>query len=210
MGAIIFDFDGTMVDSFDFVVDFLATEANMPKLTHQQKLKLRGQSMSAIGRSFGHSWPKLLWLFYKGRRQMTDHLQKLQLFDGIAELIVKLHKQNYQLYIVSSNTRRNINMFLRHRELKNSFRDIYGGVGLFGKAPALRRLLRKNNLLKSSTVYIGDELRDVEASHSIGLPVIAVSWGFSRTESLKELKPTSLVSTVAELGHAIDQLKLIQ
>ena len=47
---LLFDFDGTISDSFDYVADFLVSEANLPPFSGEQKQNLRGMSM--VGAKF--------------------------------------------------------------------------------------------------------------------------------------------------------------
>ncbi|HWB38976.1 MAG TPA: HAD-IA family hydrolase [Candidatus Saccharimonadales bacterium] len=206
MAAIIFDFDGTIADSFDYVVDLLATAAGREPLTPDQQAELRGLSMAAIGRQFGHSWPRLFWLFVKGRKRMTSSISHIKPFVGMPELIEKLHAEGHELFIVSTNTVRNVRTFLRQQDLHKYFLEIYGGVGLFSKAPALRKLLREQHIEKDSAIYIGDELRDIEAAQSVGLRVIGVSWGFARTSDLSGRQPFGLADTPAELLKLLEEI----
>jgi phosphoglycolate phosphatase len=203
MATIIFDFDGTIVDSFDFVVTFLAEGANKPPLSDRQKRELRNLSMTAIARRLGYSWWRLPLTFIKGRRKMSGSIKQLQPFDGMPAVIARLHAGGHRLFIVSSNSVQNIHDFLRHHGLQAYFSEITGGVGMFGKAGALRRLLKKHRLKTGQAIYIGDELRDVEAAQSINLPVIAVMWGFAKPEDLTALRPTGQARTPAELSRLI-------
>lgn len=206
MATIIFDFDGTIADSFGYVVDYLAAAAKLPALSHQEQESLRGLSMAAIGRRFGLSWPRLLWLFFSGRRRMGPSMRHLKPFAGMPELIHKLHAEGHELFLVSSNTVRNIRAFLHHHGLHTYFLEIYGGIGLFSKAPALRKLLAENKLERDTAIYIGDESRDIEAAQAIGLRVIAVSWGFSRERDLASHHPVALVHNPAELLSSLEEV----
>ncbi|HVV66617.1 MAG TPA: HAD-IA family hydrolase [Candidatus Saccharimonadales bacterium] len=206
MAAIIFDFDGTVADSFEYIADFLAYEAGLEPLTKKEKEKLRGQSMAAIGRKFGISWIKLIRLFFKGRSRMHIAMSHVEPFEGMPEVIEKLHAEGHELFMLSSNTVRNIHAFLHNHGLYEYFLQIYGGIGLFGKAPSLRRLLRDQQIDMENAVYVGDELRDVQSAKSIGLRVVAVTWGFARPSALKSAKPTALASSPKELLKALEEL----
>lgn len=199
MAAIIFDFDGTIADSFDFVVDFLANEAGREPLTADEKQVLRGRSMAAIGRSLGLSWFRLLRLFFKGRRRMGRAVNRLQPFEGLPVLLEKLHAEGHELFVLTSNTVPNVHKFLHHHKLHTYFLEVYGGIGLFGKASALRKLLREQQLDIKNSLYVGDELRDVQAAQSVGVRMVAVTWGFARPSELEALKPTALAATPTDL-----------
>jgi len=204
MAAIIFDFDGTIADSFDFVVDFLAAEAGREPLTAEEKQALRGRSMASIGRGLGLSWFHLFRLFFKGRRRMGSAVNRLQPFDGLPALLAKLHAEGHELFVLTSNTVPNVHKFLHHHKLHTYFLEVYGGIGLFGKASALRKLLREQQLETKNSVYVGDEVRDVQAAQSIGVRMVAVTWGFARPSDLEALRPTALAGTVDDLMKILE------
>jgi len=206
MAAIIFDLDGTIADSFDYVTDFLLAAAKLPPMAHADKQELRGLSMAAIARGFGIPWWRLPRLFYSGRRHMRHWMHNVQPFPGMPEVIAKAHAEGHELFVVSSNSVKNVRKFLHERQLQSYFLEMYGGIGLLSKSPTLRSLLREHNLTLKDSVYIGDELRDIEAAQALGMRVIAVSWGFARHQDLAAARPTALVQTPAELLQLIEEL----
>ncbi|HSW36924.1 MAG TPA: HAD-IA family hydrolase [Candidatus Saccharimonadales bacterium] len=206
MKTVIFDFDGTIADSFDYVADFLTSEAGLAPMNDGQKLALRGLSMAAMARHLGYGWWRLPRLFVKGRHRMGRAIEKLQPFEDMTGIIKELNTEGYKLFMVSNNSTGNLQLFLRHNKLSKYFSKIYGGVGLFGKAPVLRRLLKEHGLDKQNVIYIGDELRDIEAAQSVGIRVVAVRWGFARSADLLALKPTAVADTPGELMAIINRL----
>jgi len=204
--VVIFDFDGTIADSFDYVADFLITQASEEVQKNIKKESLRHLSMLAMARSLGFSNWQLPLVYLRGRSRMHKAIKNLQPYQGISELLHELHSNNYLIFVLSSNNRKNINAFLRHNNLHGLFSKIYGSVGVFGKAPAMRRLLKANKVAFEDAVYIGDELRDVEAAQYLGLPIIAVNWGFARPEDLINQKPTFIAKKPSELLSLIKKI----
>lgn len=206
VAAIVFDFDGTVADSFDYISEFLAAEAKVPPLGEAEKDALRGLSMAAMARQLGIRWWRMPFLFHKGRRGMGYTMRHVHPFNGMPDLIRKLHAEGHELFMVSSNSVRNLHQFLHHHDLHTYFLEVYGSVSLLGKAPALRKLLKEQNLEPGQVVYVGDELRDVEACQSLGIRVIAVAWGFARPQDLALLNPTKLVHDPAELLAVLEEI----
>ncbi len=205
MADIIFDFDGTIANTFDYAVAFLSREAGQT-LNRDQKAALHGLSMAGIARSLGIPWRRLPGLFFKGRREMNPAMHNVEPFRGMPEVLKELHSKRHTMFILSTNTTRNINKFLRHHGLERYFKHVYGGVGMFGKAPALRRLLREQRIEPGKAVYIGDELRDVMAAHSLDVEVIAVTWGFAREAELKAQGVGGLAKRTADIPRMIEKL----
>ena len=56
MSAIIFDFDGTISDSRDYFINFIAKEAKRLPLSKEEKQSLEGLPLVAIARKLGHPW----------------------------------------------------------------------------------------------------------------------------------------------------------
>lgn len=206
MTSIIFDIDGTLADSFDYVSAFLGREAGIKTLSQSQKNELRGLSMLDMAKTLGFKWWQMPKLYFTGRHRMNEAIKEVRAFEGMPELIKDLHKMGFPLYVLSTNSIENIHKFLDHQKLRSYFKSIYGGVGLIGKAPALRKLLKEQSLDKSQVVYVGDELRDVNAAQKVGVQIIAVKWGFARDAELKAKNPTALVDTPAELATALAKI----
>ena len=206
MSTIIFDFDGTIADSFDYVLDFLSGQAGLQLLVGNERQALRKLSMITMARDLGHSRWRLPLLFLKGKRVMGQAIENVEPFEGMPEVIRKLHAEGHELFIVSSNNLANVRMFLHKHQLHEYFLEIYGGVGLFGKAPALRKLLRAQQLPLEDSLYIGDELRDIEAARSVGMRSIGVLWGFATTAGIKAQHPTAIAETPADIIKIIEEL----
>ena len=162
--------------------------------------------MLAIARKLDHKWWKMPILFMRGRRNMERAMHKMRPFDGMPELIRKVHAEGHELFIVSSNSVKNIHKFLHHQNLHTYFLEVYGGVSIFGKSPALRQLFKEQNIDPKDAIYVGDELRDIQACQSVHLRIVAVSWGFANKNDLANLKPTALVDSPTELMSYLEEL----
>ncbi len=205
MNAVILDFDGTIADSFNEVLDFLLSKAGRQpnEMSAEDRQQLRGLSMRELAIHVGIPTWRLVFVYFQGKAALTRRMHRVPVFAGMEAVISRLHQENYQLYIISSNSRRNIQRFLTEHGLSGYFGRVYGNVGWFGKARALRRALKQNNLEAEKTVYVGDEIRDVIGARLAGMPSVAVSWGFSSSAQLLNHSPTVLVRRPEELQNTL-------
>lgn len=205
MNAVIIDFDGTIADSFEQVLGFLLhqTGRQLSDLTALEREQLKYLSMKDLALKVGIPVWRLPFVYFRGKSHLTRHMHKTPIFAGMEEVLAALHAEHYQMFIMSSNSRRNINRFLAEHGLGGYFKRVYGNAGWLGKGPALRKALKQNKLDPSKTVYVGDEVRDVIGAQIAGMPSVAVNWGFSSDADLLKYNPTIVVRTPAELQKAL-------
>lgn len=204
--AIIFDFDGTIADSM-WVILSIGEELLDVQLTPEQTEEIRGLSAGQIVKYFHIPLIKVPKLLTRGRQIMRNRLHEVNVCNGMPALLHELHAEGYKLHIMSSNSAANVRAFLRQHQLLDYFASINGSVGLLTKAPALKKLIRKHNLLRDHVVYIGDEARDVEGAKKARIPIISVGWGYNSPALLKSLKPDFFVSKPAEIAVAVKSLE---
>jgi phosphoglycolate phosphatase len=205
--TIIFDFDGTIANSFGVIVDIFEKLTKQPRKLNDTELnELRDLSPLSIAKRLGVSNWQIPFLLIRGRRIMAGRQREIEPFAGMPSVIEKLHAEGHELFIMSSNSRRTIKKFLKTHHLNTYFVEIKGEVGMFGKPRALRKLLRGNQLDAQSAFYIGDETRDVEAAQQVGTRSIAVLWGFARDEKLAELKPTAIATTPEDIIRILEEI----
>lgn len=107
------------------------------------------------------------------------------------------------MYILSTNSPSNINEFLHNNNLGKYFHNVYGDVGLRGKASAIRKILKREGLHPADCVYIGDEVRDVAAAKKARVRSIAVGWGFNYPEALAQAGPWALAKNPSDLPRLL-------
>lgn len=205
--TVILDFDGTIADSFSLILEIFhdLSGGNHRSKSAEEVSYFRNLPLKAVMKELELQKWRLPVMLFRGRRRMGKRLNEVELFAGMSEAIKELSERGYQLFIVSSNSTKNVRHFLGERGLEAYFQDIYGGVGLLGKTRVLRRIMKNNGLAANECVYIGDELRDVEGSKRARVACIAVSWGFSSAKLLKASKPFALVEKPEELVLQVEK-----
>jgi phosphoglycolate phosphatase len=200
MSMVIFDFDGTIADSFTYVLRFLEEEAAKSKpMSKQEQSAYRGMSMKDMALQLGIPLWRLPSLYFKGRRVMRGHILHVKPFNGVPEAIKALHDDGQVLCIVSANSAKNVRQFLRHYKLDSYFSSVRGGAGLLGKVTPIKQLLRRYKVAPDECWYVGDEVQDVASAKAAGVKSLAVSWGFANVEKLAQYEPTALVELPQEI-----------
>lgn len=194
MSTLIFDFDGTLADSFELVAE-VAHELTGARLRTPDELEvLRRLPLLKAVRFMGVSWwmvPKLLIVF---RKRMFDRMHQVKPYPGVATLLSELHNDGHHLLVMSSNREANVRACLRAHNLEHYFGGVYHG-SVFYKAYALRKILKQNKQSPVTAYYIGNEVMDVRAAQRVGMKSIAVTWSGQDRENLKQAGPTNLVDT---------------
>ncbi len=209
MAFLIFDFDGTIADTLEAIVritnriapEYGYSPTTPEKLRYYQSLSTQEMLKQAEIPLF-----RLPFLLRRVRKEMGAELLNVPIFPNLADTLRELVATNHQLMIMSSNSGRNIEVFLERHGISDVFEFVQGGVGLLSKARALRRIVQKGGLDFSQVIYVGDETRDVDASKQVGILVAAVAWGFSSREALAAQEPAFLIDHPRQIVGAAQTL----
>ncbi|WP_168218877.1 HAD-IA family hydrolase [Limnoglobus roseus] len=202
---VVFDFDGTLADSLASLIAAFRHVAPQFRLNPSLDLATaRHMPTRELFKQLGVSFWKLPRLVRALQAETAKDAGQLKLFAGVPEMLTVLADRGCRLGILSSNWEDAIRACLRANGIEDRFAFIVGYPRLFGKAKALRRILRREAIPRESLLYVGDELRDVEAARRAKVASAAVTWGFNAEALLVQGNPTFLVRTPAELVAAIE------
>ena len=127
------------------------------------------------------------------------HADQIRLHDGVVAVLEALRAQGHRLGVLSSNREDTIRACLRAAGVEHHFDFVVGYPKLFGKAKALRRILKRERIDRAEVLFVGDELRDVEAGRKAKVQTVAVTWGFHAEALLTGGSPTFVVRQPGEL-----------
>jgi len=197
----IFDFDGTLADSFPFFVQAfnqLARRHGFKEMDPALAPSYRGHSPRQIMSHVGlPSW-KLPLVARDFIALMRDNVTAIKPFDGVSEVLSHLASSGVTLAIVSSNSEENVRAVLGP-ESARLIRYFECGMSIFGKPKRILKALGDAGIDHHEAIYIGDQITDLEASRKAGVAFGAVSWGYGTIESLREHTPEQEFDRVADL-----------
>jgi phosphoglycolate phosphatase len=204
MKHIIFDFDGTLADSLPLFIE-LGQELVGITISPEDIERYRNMPSRDILKEVKVPIYRFPALLVKGKAQMMKRMNEVKAFPGLNDIVERLgaDPQN-KLYVVSSNSAGIINSFLATNDLSDNFASIYGNVGLFSKAQAIKKVMKREGFKAADSIYIGDEVRDIEAAQKVGIPIISVTWGFNGRQLLEKYHPNHLVDKPKQITDILN------
>jgi phosphoglycolate phosphatase len=199
---LIFDFDGTLADSGNWVIQTLndiAGQFGLRRVSEEEVTMLRGRSNDEIVRYLGVPRWKVPGIVAEMRRRLARDVEQIKLFAGVDELLGSLQATGVRLAIVSSNSEQNVRRILGAANASRI--DTFEcDASMFGKARKLRSVMKRLAATPPATLCIGDETRDIDAAREVGAASGAVLWGYARAEILERFAPNYVFQTLDDIA----------
>lgn len=217
-GTVVFDLDGTLVDSAPDLadaLDALLAERGLAPVGPDGARRLIGHGIAELVRAGldqrGEVLPpdELAVAVKRFLRLYTTRLsRKSKPYPGAAETLTRLHLAGWRLVVCTNKLEASARGLLDDLGLLRAF-ALVAGPDTFGVAkpdPAhLLRCLPEGAAARGQAVLVGDSEVDVSCARAAGVPVIAATWGYAR-RPLAELKPDALISSLAEVSFEVERL----
>jgi phosphoglycolate phosphatase-like HAD superfamily hydrolase len=196
----LWDFDGTLADTLASSLQLyndLAVRHGFRTVADPAAVR----SLTPFEFLRGHDIPlaKVPALVREMRTAHRGRMATTRLFPGLRPVLEAVRRSGCRMGILSSNARENILTCLRANQAEGLFDPVVGYSRLLGKARPIRRLLRAARLAGRDVLYVGDEVRDIEAARTAGVAVVAVTWGFNARDLLARHAPDHLVERPEDL-----------
>ena len=211
--AILFDLDGTLVDSAPDIAHALAsafTDLGMQPRSDAKvrqwigngidKLLHRAVTDSMDGVAEEKLFTQLKTIFFeKYKNNVGCHSA---VFSGVKEVLETLSDKNILLGCVTNKDRVFTLSLLDKMNIKQYFKTIVGGDDVKNKKPAADALIlaaKQLNVSIDQCLMIGDSKADVSAANNANIDIICVDYGYAQGVNLSELKIKALISNFQEI-----------
>ncbi len=198
INTVIFDLDGTLLDT----LDDLTVSVNHALCVHGLPLRSRAEVRSFVGNGVcklmersvpkGISKEKFEKVFLSFKEHYTSHcLDQTRPYPGIMETLEQLQKRNVCMAIVSNKLQPAVTE-LNARFFSNYISVAVGESQTVRCKPCPDALLEALKVLgakKEEAIYVGDSEVDIETARNAGLPCLSVLWGFKDEDFLRRLYP---------------------
>jgi len=197
---VIFDFDGTLADSLPFLLSCLGELARthgFREPSPDEWPRLRAGSLTELLASLRIPLWQVPRIARHYRRLLAQRGEAVTPFAEIPSILERLRAAGLQLGLATSNSAASVRQVLP--DAPHLFSDGEFDIPLLGKARRLSRLLRRQGIAAAESLYVGDELRDLQAARRAGLPCAAVAWGYGCATRLREQRPDLFFERPADL-----------
>jgi phosphoglycolate phosphatase len=210
MPVLIFDLDGTLVDSkrdLTNSVNHVRSAFHLPELTEYEISGFIGDgAQMLIQRALGadaspsdvHAGLQLFLSYYR------DHmLDQSALYPGVRESLNRF--SDHHLAVLTNKPIRFSRMMLEGLGILDQFAAVYGGNSFERKKPdpaGVFQILKDTNGAREKTWMIGDSAVDVLTGRNAGVRTCGVSWGYA-TDSFKSTPPDTLIHRFEELEEVV-------
>lgn len=208
--AVIFDLDGTLLDTLDDLSDTVnevLTAAGYP-----------GHDTDFYRKAIGDGAPNLIRrsLPKDGRdpvtiERMLDHMReaydrrwknKTHPYEGITELLRHLQAKQVTMVVLSNKPHRKTLDCIQHFFPDSPFHGVYGArenVPLKPHPDAVLSVMQALAIESAHTLYVGDTNTDMQTATGAGLFAVGVTWGFRDAAELREHGAQAIIHHPMEL-----------
>lgn len=209
--AVIFDWDGTIVDSIEHISTSLhqaAAELGFPTLEKSAYRSIIGLGMvDALTTLYPGLTTGEIDAIREayGRYFFSKEATPQQIFNGMTEVLTDLRDAGHGRAVATGKSRRGLDSALRTSGLHPHFEVTRCADETRSKPdPAmLQEILDFYALAPHQAVMIGDTTYDLEMAQRIGMPAIGVRWGAHNDEALGRFGPRAIVGSVEELRREL-------
>lgn len=207
MKAILFDFDGVIVDTFSFCYRIMSERYG--GITEEEyRAKFEGNINDALKKrqETQPADPSAKPFDFFG--QYTPALLACEPNQELVGVVRDLAAR-YPLVIISSTISSAIDQYLTRVGLREYFQEILGNDVEKSKVKKIQRSLEVYEMKPSETIFVTDTLGDIKEAHMCDVRSIAVTWGFHSEETLLKGKPFKVVHKPAQLLEAINSFETL-
>ena len=204
---IIFDWDGTLANSTERIVDSMlnaAAECGLERLQQRSVQQIIGLGLPE---ALQQLWPGITG---SQRQQMTtayaryfvhDSHVPMGFYPGALEMLVRL-KSQAKLAVATGKSRKGLDRLLSDNNLVSMF-DVTRCADETRSKPdpqMLREILQIMQCDVGQAVMIGDTTYDLDMARVIGMDAVGVSFGAHSVENLQKSSPVTIVHSIEQLA----------
>ncbi len=207
--AIIFDLDGTLLDTLDDLhgsVNAALKKFGLPSRTREEVRSFVGNGIVKLMERSAGAVEKELFdgVFAEFKRHYGEHCEdNTKPYEGIIELLRELQRRGVKTAVVSNKAdfavKKLAATYFDGLLLAAVGENEEGGIRKKPAPDSLLTVLQQLGVEKGKAVYVGDSEVDIQTAKNAGMECISVTWGFKDREFLVENGGMRLIDTPKEI-----------
>ena len=203
---IVFDWDGTLMDSAGVIVASIQNAARDLGIAAPDDAACRQIIGLGLSEALMQLFPQMREADYprlveRYRHHYLGQDTEIPLFAGAEAIVRDLHAADYLLAVATGKSRKGLDRVLDHTGLRAYFHATRCADECFSKPhpEMLQQLMDELGASRSRTLMIGDTSHDLQMASNAGVPALAVSYGAHEKQDLMAHAPLGCVDNVEEL-----------
>lgn len=199
----IFDFDGTLIDSYRDSIKFFnitLKQFNLPTFNQEVEgldYQIFRQFIHEQIRGIEQEFMERFTENYKDAPQLNTYT-----YPGITEVLIKLQQRGITLAICSNREQKNLEELTEKFFEEINFKYISGTINEMYTKPdphRINEIIEKENINHDKVLYFGDKVADIKAAQSAGIDMVLVTYGQGNDEAYNDNYPIRQIDTVDEI-----------
>lgn len=208
---IIFDWDGTLIDSIDWIVNCLQAAAKQCDCAIPESQAARDVIGLSIANACSQLFPGVdqqtltrLTACYQ-QAYSSRQLSREDLFPGVYEMLVELKQAGYQLAVATGKTRAGLQQALQATDTEALFCITRCSDETASKPDPLmlHQIMQHTNAANDRSLMVGDSSHDLQMAINAQISSIAVSCGAHPEHLLQQYSPLMCLQQPTELLNII-------
>jgi len=209
--SLIFDLDGTLIDSSDGVVEAFNYSLRMMNQPEQKPEVIKqtiGYPLPVIYPRFTDAPIEELYKYFQEKAAEVI-IPSTSAFEGVDLMLRKLHSQGYRMAVASTKIQKHINGIIKKLGWDGLFEIALGGDKVKRVKPApdiFLSVMDEMNISTDNSMVIGDTINDVLAAKAIPLKVVAVKSPYGGEEEIQLSRPDFYINKITELPELLNKI----
>ena len=204
--AVIFDWDGTLMDSTFSIVESIqlaSADVGLPVPSTMQASWIIGLSLeSGLYKAVPELTADLMPAFIERyRHHFFQRDKSIKMFDGAVPMLAELRQRTIPISVATGKSRVGLDRVLRAVDLVDYFNTTRCADETQSKPDPqmLHEIMWELDLEPERVLMVGDTTHDIHMAHNAGMDSLAVTYGAHDVPTLEKSEPTVIVESVPEM-----------